>query len=375
MNWLEFRNVSKQFSGHLAVDDASFSAQEGEIICLVGPSGCGKTTALRMIAGFETPTSGEIWLGGHEVSTLPAHKRNIGITFQNYALFPHMTVAANVGFGLRMRKFGREESRAKVAAALAMVRLDGLDARYPSQLSGGQQQRVALARAIVIEPVMLLLDEPLSNLDAMLREEMRVEIKEIQSRLKITTVFVTHDQEEALTISDRIAVMQAGQVVQEGTPVEVFERPQHSFVASFIGQSNLLRGVAAAEVDGHVGMRTHSGIDLHGRPIKPIEPGTPALAVIRHSRVRVEKPDSPDSDGSDKAGPNVFSGRVELINYLGDSVQYVCSLGDAERIIATVAIANAADIALAAGDDVRISWPAGDCLVVADASMPDQDDD
>ncbi len=370
LNWLEFRNISKQFSGHLAVDDASFSAKEGEIICLVGPSGCGKTTALRMIAGFETPTSGEIWLGGQEVSALPAHKRNIGITFQNYALFPHMTVAANVAFGLRMRKFGREESRAKVAATLSMVRLDGLEARYPSQLSGGQQQRVALARAIVIEPVMLLLDEPLSNLDAKLREEMRVEIKEIQSRLKITTVFVTHDQEEALTISDRIAVMQAGRVVQEGSPVEVFEQPQHSFVAGFIGQSNVLRGKAGDEIDGHVAMRTQGGIELRGRPIKPIKPGAPAIAVIRHPRVHVERRANSGSDA-----PNVFSGQVELINYLGESVQYVCSLDGTERIIAASAIANAADIALAAGDDVWISWAAGDCLVVEDASVLDQDGD
>jgi ABC-type Fe3+/spermidine/putrescine transport system ATPase subunit len=262
-----------------------------------------------------------------------------------------------------MRKISQEDSRARVAAALAMVRLNGLEKRFPNQLSGGQQQRVALARAIVIEPVMLLLDEPLSNLDAKLREEMRVEIKEIQSRLKITTVFVTHDQEEALTISDRIAVMHAGQVVQEGTPVDVFEKPRHSFVAGFIGQSNLLRGTAGAEAEGQMTMRTENGLELRGRAIQPLSSGTPALAVIRHPRVQVAPVAANAADG-----PNQFAGRIELINYLGDSVQYVCSLGEDHRIIATAAIANAGEIALGEGDDVRLSWAAGDCLIVEDAS-------
>ena len=369
MSWLEFRNVSKRFGGHLAVDNASFSADEGDIVCLVGPSGCGKTTALRMIAGFETPSSGEIRLGGREVSNLPAHRRNIGITFQNYALFPHMTVETNIAFGLRMRRIGRDETRARVADALSMVRLEGLEGRLPSQLSGGQQQRVALARAIVIEPVMLLLDEPLSNLDAKLREEMRVEIKEIQSRLRITTVFVTHDQEEALTISDRIAVMHAGRVIQEGSPVDIFEKPQHSFVAGFIGQSNLLRGVYEGTADGHAVLRTERGVGLFGRTIRPIEPGTPALAVVRHSRVEVRPAGGPAPDG-----PNLHDGRVELVNYLGESIQYVCTVGDAERIIASATIAAARDVALEAGAAVRVSWPADDCLVIEDASRIDGDD-
>ena len=368
MSWLEFRNVSKRFGDHLAVDNASFSADEGDIVCLVGPSGCGKTTALRMIAGFETPTSGEIRLGGRDISDLPAHRRNIGITFQNYALFPHMTVEANIAFGLRMRRIGRDEQRDRVANALSMVRLDGLEERLPSQLSGGQQQRVALARAIVIEPVMLLLDEPLSNLDAKLREEMRVEIKEIQSRLRITTVFVTHDQEEALTISDRIAVMHAGRVIQEGTPVEIFERPQHSFVAGFIGQSNLLRGVYEG-TGGQSVLRTEHGLKLLGRTIRPMEPGTPALAVIRHSRVRI-RPGS----GTAPDGPNGHHGRIELVNYLGESIQYVCTVARAERIIASVAIAAVHDIPLEAGEDIAVSWHAEDCLLIEDASRLDGDD-
>ena len=363
MSWLEVRNVSKRFGAHLAVDDASFSAGEGEIVCLVGPSGCGKTTMLRMIAGFETPTAGGIRLGGREVSGLPAHRRNIGITFQNYALFPHMTVEANIAFGLRMRRIGRDESRARVANALSMVRLDGLEERFPSQLSGGQQQRVALARATVIEPVMLLLDEPLSNLDAKLREEMRVEIKEIQSRLKITTVFVTHDQEEALTISDRIAVMHAGRVIQEGSPVDIFERPRHSFVAGFIGQSNLLRGAFAGTVDGRAALRTDTGVELFGRTIRAMEPGTPAIAVIRHSRVEVRPEGGPGPDR-----PNAHRGRIELVNYLGESIQYVCTVGGAERIIASVTIAAAREVPLETGVEIRISWQIEDCLLIEDAS-------
>ena len=297
------------------------------------------------------------------MSGLPAHRRNIGITFQNYALFPHMTVEANIAFGLRMRRIGRDETRARVANALSMVRLDGLEARYPSQLSGGQQQRVALARAIVIEPVMLLLDEPLSNLDAKLREEMRVEIKEIQSRLKITTVFVTHDQEEALTISDRIAVMHAGRVIQEGSPVDIFERPRHSFVAGFIGQSNLLRGVFAGTVDGRAALRTDTGVELFGRTIRPMEPGTPAIAVIRHSRVEVRPEGGPGPDR-----PNAHRGRIELVNYLGESIQYVCTVGGAERIIASVTIAAAREVPLETGVEIRISWQIEDCLLIEDAS-------
>ena len=363
MNWLEFRNVNKHFGDHHAVNNASFSAKEGEIVCIVGPSGCGKTTALRLIAGLETPTSGEIWLAGRDVTNLPAHKRNIGLMFQSYALFPHMTVEANVAFGLRMRKVGREETRARVEAALSMVRLNELETRYPNQLSGGQQQRVALARAIVIEPVLLLLDEPLSNLDAKLREEMQVEIKEIQSRLKITMVFVTHDQKEALIISDRIAVMHAGDVIQVGSPVEVFERPNHSFVAGFIGQSNLFRGETAGTENGHVLLRSESGLELLGRAISPLAPGTPSIAVIRYPRVRVEL-----GKGKDAGARNTHRGRIELINYQGDSVQYICTIGGAERIIATAEIAKADHAPLPVGSDVQISWDASECLVVADAA-------
>ena len=215
---------------------------------------------------------------------------------------------------------------------------------------------------------MLLLDEPLSNLDAKLREEMRVEIKEIQSRLGITTVFVTHDQEEALTISDRIAVMHAGRVIQEGTPVEIFERPQHSFVAGFIGQSNLLRGVFSGMVGGRAALRTERGVQLYGRTIRPIEPGTPGIAVIRHSRVTVQPGGASDPDRA-----NVHDGRLELVNYLGESMQYVCTVGGVERLIASMAIAAARDAPMEVGTEVVVSWRTDDCLLIEDASRLDGD--
>ena len=368
MDWLELHDVRKQFRGHLAVDDVSLGVREGETIAIVGPSGCGKTTALRMIAGFESLTGGEIWLRGRNVSDLPPHKRNIGITFQDYALFPHMTVERNVAFGLRMRRLPKETTREKVATVLSMVRLSGLEDRYPSQLSGGQQQRVALARAIVIEPVLLLLDEPLSNLDAKLREEMRVEIKEIQRRLKITTIFVTHDQEEALTIADRIAVMHAGQIVQVGTPADVFERPQHSFVAGFVGQSNLLQGEARGPMDGCQAVETKSGLVLLGRSDEPLSPGTPVIAVVRKLRVTVQ----PIEDAAAREH-NAFDGRVELVNYLGDYVQYVCTVQDSERIIATAPIENSAAIPTPIGAAVAVSWRPEDCLIMPDAARKSDD--
>ena len=234
--------VSKRYGTVAAVREVSLDVRAGEIVSLLGPSGCGKTTTLRMIAGLERLDSGAIRIGGAEVSSLPPWRRKIGMVFQNYALFPHMTVYENVAFGLAMRGFGQEEIRREVAHVLALVKLAGLEERRPSQLSGGQRQRVAFARAIVTRPLVLLLDEPLAALDKKLREQMQVEIKELQRTVNVTTIFVTHDQEEALAISDRLVVMEAGEVVQIGTPREVYERPRTRFVADFIGLSNRFAG-------------------------------------------------------------------------------------------------------------------------------------
>src|SRR6266702_5275377 len=240
-------DVTKTFDGRvLAVDGVTLDIAAGEFFSLLGPSGCGKTTSLRMIAGFELPDSGRVHVGGKDITDLPVHRRDMGMVFQSYALFPHRTVAENVAFGLRMREVPRAEIERRVKAALALVALTGLEERKPGQLSGGQQQRVALARALVVEPPVLLCDEPLGALDRKLRQQMQFELKELQKRLGVTLVFVTHDQEEALAMSDRIAVMNSGRVEQIGTPVEIYDQPETRFVADFIGDTNIFRGERVA---------------------------------------------------------------------------------------------------------------------------------
>jgi len=240
---IKLDQVTKTFDGRvMAVDAVTLDIAAGEFFSLLGPSGCGKTTSLRMIAGFEHPDSGRVHVGGRDITDLPVHRRDMGMVFQSYALFPHRTVAENVAFGLRMREVPKPDIERRVAAALAQVALTGFEARKPGQLSGGQQQRVALARALVVEPPVLLCDEPLGALDRKLRQQMQFELKELQKRLGVTLVFVTHDQEEALAMSDRIAVMNKGKVEQVGTPTEIYERPRTRFVADFIGEINILEG-------------------------------------------------------------------------------------------------------------------------------------
>jgi len=242
MAYLELIDVTKKFGDFTAVNNFNLSVNEGELVSLLGSSGCGKTTTLRMIAGFTAPTSGTIVVGGNVVNSLPPYKRNVGIVFQNYALFPHLTIFDNVAFGLKIKKLPKAEIIKRVGKALELVKLSGLEQRLPRELSGGQQQRVALARALVTEPTVLLLDEPLSNLDAKLRTEMQIEIKRIQKETGITTILVTHDQEEAMSLADRIVVMKDGMIQQEGIPREVFERPANPFVADFMGVSNFFDG-------------------------------------------------------------------------------------------------------------------------------------
>src|SRR6266446_4501489 len=237
------RAVSKKFGTAVAVDHATLDIADGELFTLLGPSGCGKTTLLRLIAGFYRPDGGEIWFGERRVDDLAPHVRNIGMVFQNYALWPHMTVAANVAYGLKLRKLGTAEVAARLHEGLRKVNLTGFESRYPGQLSGGQQQRVALARALVLNPDILLLDEPLSNLDAKIRVQVRAEIRSLQQELRITTIYVTHDQEEALSLSDRVAVMKDGRVLQVGSPKELYERPRTRFVADFVGTNNLVPGL------------------------------------------------------------------------------------------------------------------------------------
>src|SRR6266851_1644245 len=258
MSSVRLEAVTKRFGDHVAVKKFSLSIAQGEFLVLLGPSGCGKTTTLRMIAGFVEPSGGRIFFGNRDVTDLPPYHRNTGLVFQGYALFPHLSVFENVAFGLRMRNLDRAVIEKRTQAALRLVRLDTLAERMPRQLSGGQQQRVALARALVIEPEILLLDEPLSNLDAKLREEVRVEIRQLQRRLGLTTVMVTHDQEEALTMADRLVVMNNGEIKQIGTQRELYNAPANQFVASFIGRTNFFAGAMA----GPQRFRTESGLAI-----------------------------------------------------------------------------------------------------------------
>ncbi len=301
--------VSKHYGAVPAVRDVSFTINPGEIVSLLGPSGCGKTTTLRMIAGLERPDGGEIRIGATVVDDLPPWRRNIGMVFQSYALFPHMTVAENVAFGLTMRGVGRERIRAEVADAMRLVRLTGLEDRRPSQLSGGQRQRVALARAIVTKPLVLLLDEPLGALDKKLRDQMQVEIKQLQRTVNVTTVFVTHDQEEALTLSDRLVVMDAGKIIQIGTPTEVYEQPQSRFVSDFIGLTNAISARVTA-VDGEwTTVATHSGDSTKVRTSPGIGVGDTVELVIRPEKITLHSLDAkPDA---------LLRGMIEGVVYTG----------------------------------------------------------
>jgi putative spermidine/putrescine transport system ATP-binding protein len=262
---LRLAELTKIFGASRAVDRVSLSIEPGSMVALLGPSGCGKTTTLRMIAGLIQPNAGEIYLDGAPISGVPVHRRNIGMLFQNYALFPHMTVAQNIAFGLETRRLGRAAIDERVAGALQLVQLDGYGDRMPSQLSGGQQQRVALARAIVVEPALLLLDEPLGALDKSLRQSMQVELRALQRRLGITTIMVTHDQDEALTMSDRIVIMRDGQIEQAGAPDEVYRHPESRFTASFLGASNFFRGAVTGRADGLLTVAIRNGPTLRVR--------------------------------------------------------------------------------------------------------------
>ena len=307
----------KRFAGVTAVDRASLEIGDGELFTLLGPSGCGKTTLLRLVAGFYAPDEGEIWFGDRRVDGLPPYERNIGMVFQNYALWPHMTVRQNVTYGLRLRRLAAPEVRARLDAGLAQVNLAGLEDRYPGQLSGGQQQRVALARALVLNPDILLLDEPLSNLDAKIRVQVRGEIRRLQKELGITTVYVTHDQEEALSLSDRVAVMREGRVLQLAPPKELYERPRTRFVADFVGTNNFVAGVCREVTGGAAVVDTPLGV-LRGRPAAGITPGDRCVLAVR-----------PENIALGGGAENGLRGRVVLAAYLGNTLRYDVEVGPA----------------------------------------------
>ncbi|PZN56001.1 MAG: polyamine ABC transporter ATP-binding protein [Proteobacteria bacterium] len=325
---VEFRDVEIAYGKFVAVRDFSLAIAKGSFVTLLGPSGCGKTTILRSIAGLVDITKGRISIGGRRVDDVPIYKRNIGLVFQSYALFPHKNVFDNVAFGLKYRNVSKAEIARKVGRALEMVRLPGSEKKLPSQLSGGQQQRIALARAIVFEPEVLLLDEPLSALDANMREEMRVEIKKIQRETGITAIFVTHDQEEALSMSDRIVVMNAGSIEQIGTPEEVYDTPATAFVADFLGKANMLAGKVSASTGTTATISLAAGQSATVVSPRPLAVGDAVTVVVRPQKLSVGKEQT----------SNHLSGRVLSTSYLGGSVIYEIDIGGGTMVRCHTAI-------------------------------------
>jgi spermidine/putrescine ABC transporter ATP-binding subunit len=349
---VEFVQVTKRYGTTVAVSDLSLRIEHGEFMALLGPSGCGKTTTLNLLAGFVEPTAGAILIDGQSVERVPPHRRNIGMVFQSYALFPHLTVFDNVAFGLRMRRVPAPDVGTRVRRALDLVHLSGLEARYSRELSGGQQQRVALARALVFEPAVLLLDEPLSNLDANLREQMRFEIREIQRRIGITTVFVTHDQGEAMAASDRLAVMQGGQVRQVGTVREIYETPVDAFVAGFIGQANLVPATLERVEDGVASAVAAGGESLITRK--------PAGTRVSQRVLVVVRPEDVEVSATPLDGCNSLRGRVERVSYLGSAMHVTLRVGDRSF----TALSSRHALIPAAGDDVYVTWNPEDCSLI-----------
>lgn len=311
---VRLRELTKLFGAARAVDRVSLAIEPGSIVALLGPSGCGKTTTLRMIAGLLQPDAGDILIDGRSITKVPVHRRNVGMLFQNYALFPHMTVAENIRFGLETRGIRRNEAASRIREALQLVQLAGFEHRMPAQLSGGQQQRVALARALVVEPAVLLLDEPLGALDKSLRQSMQVELRDLQRRLGITTVLVTHDQDEALTMADRIAIMRDGYIEQSGTPTEVYRRPVSRFIANFLGASNFFHGRVERVVDGATCIAVPGGPSISVRSSRPV--GATVTVALRPESVTVEPGETGRARSAD-AGLNEINAVVEKVVYHG----------------------------------------------------------
>jgi putative spermidine/putrescine transport system ATP-binding protein len=350
---VEFRGVYKTYDGEtLVIKDLSFEVQRGEFLTLLGPSGSGKTTTLMMLAGFETPTEGDIRLEGRTITNVPPYERGIGMVFQNYALFPHMTVWENVAFPLQARGIGHADIEAKVARALDMVQLQGFERRRPAQLSGGQQQRVSLARALVFDPALVLMDEPLGALDKQLREHMQIEIKHLHSQVGVTVVYVTHDQAEALTMSDRIVVFNEGEAQQIAPPDILYEKPGNAFVAQFIGENNQFDGQVADIEDGLCRVSLDGGHEILATPVNVSRAGERTTLSIRPERVEI--------DPQPRSLVNIFPARVEELIYLGDSVRVRLSVcGNSDFVVRITNIFG--HKTLSPGDMTRVGWRAEDC--------------
>jgi spermidine/putrescine ABC transporter ATP-binding subunit len=350
---LEIRNLVRRYTAQSVVGPLSFSVAAGEFISLLGPSGCGKTTTLRCIAGFETPDEGGIFLEGERIDRQPPNRRNIGLVFQSYALFPHLTIFENVAFGLRLRRLPSAEIKQRVGDALNLVGLADLAERYPRQLSGGQQQRIAIARSVVLEPRILMFDEPLSNLDFKLRVTMRNELRELQRRLGKTAIYVTHDQSEALALSDRIVVMSNGRIEQIGPPREIYERPANAFVADFIGNSNLLDAVVVTAAPDATTVRTARGLTLRAAPAAR-QTGNRVVVMIRPEHVRL-------GPGGGSSGDNAMKVRVKEATYLGQDLHLRVVSG--EQSLAVMAQASALRH-LKVGDEIDAAIAVADVLLL-----------
>ncbi|MCG8547679.1 MAG: ABC transporter ATP-binding protein [Alphaproteobacteria bacterium] len=352
MSSVDIRLVSKRYGSVVALDRVSLSLADGEFFGLLGPSGSGKTTLLRAIAGFVEPDGGEILVGGEEIGRVPTHRRDLGMVFQNYALFPHMSVFDNVAFALQVRGVGQSEIKKRVRQMLDLVQLAGYEPRRPRQLSGGQQQRVALARALVSKPRVLLLDEPLGALDRKLRQQMQVELRQIQREVGITTILVTHDQEEAMTLCDRIAIFRLGEVVQTGNPDEVYERPQSSFAADFLGAANFLPGRAAGRRGDAQVVVLDNGQELLTHDPLPAA-GAAVTVTVRPEKIFLHD-HAPDA-ASEPRPMNHLAGRIVQPIYMGASITYRVEIGDSEL---TVFQQNRDSQVLQSGESVWLSWPA-----------------
>jgi spermidine/putrescine transport system ATP-binding protein len=361
---LALDGVRKSFGDVVAVDGVTFGVRPGEFYSLLGPSGCGKTTTLRLVAGFDRPDAGRILLRGADLTAVPPNRRSVNTVFQHYALFPHLTVADNVGYGLKQRSIPKVEAAERLERALAIVRLRQLRERYPRELSGGQQQRVALARALVNEPAVLLLDEPLAALDLKLRRAMQVELKALQERVGIAFLYVTHDQEEALALSDRIAVMNRGRILQEGTPEEIYERPRSRFVADFIGQTNFFAGTVEATGSFTV-IREEGGLVLRCAPSDWATLGMRVGITVRPEKV----------GPADPTTANRVTGVLERVTYLGDLVQYHVEL-DGGRELVCQRQNDPGDPAAGwrVGERVEVGWPEASALVLADDEVAQEED-
>lgn len=358
---VELSNVTKRFADVIAVDDVSLDIREGEFFSLLGPSGCGKTTTLRMIAGFETPTEGDVFIRGQSMGQTPPFQRDANMVFQNYALFPHMSVYENVAFGLEMKGVSKDDIGRRVAEALAMVRMPGLGDRKPDQLSGGQQQRVALARALINRPAVLLLDEPLGALDLKLRKQMQIELKNLQERVGITFIYVTHDQEEALTMSDRIAVMHQGRVLQVGRPVEIYEQPVDRFVADFIGESNFLEGEIEQIGSEWVTLYLAGVGEVYARPRPDLRVGQRVTCAVRPEKMHLHHAAPPQNS------VNVARGEITTQVYIGTDTQFLIQLSEDTTI--SVREQNpdiTAGPALQRGEQIYVTWSPESTLILMD---------